>query len=204
MSGYKIAVFASGNGSNFQAIVDQVNSNKLAISIQLLVCDRPQAYVITRAHEAGIPVLCIQPKQFATKIAYEQAIIEACQAKQVDLLVLAGYMRLVTPLLIDAYRNRMINVHPSLLPAFPGMNAISQAYAAGVKVTGITVHIVDEGLDTGPIIAQQSVDVLPDEDEQTLTIKIHELEHQLLPQVIHWFSQGKVRIAHRQVEIVEP
>lgn len=201
MEAYRIAVFASGSGSNFQAIVDEVNRGKLAVSVEMLICDRPDAYVITRAHAAGIPVFAVQPKSYRSKVAYEQAIVQVLQAKQVDLLVLAGYMRLITSVIIEAYRERIINVHPSLLPAFPGVKAVQQALDHGVKVTGVTVHIVDEGLDSGPILAQQALDVHPNDDEQTLLMRMQAVEHHLLPEVIGWFAGGKVHIIDRLVHI---
>lgn len=202
MKAYRIAIFCSGNGSNFQAIVNQVREGQLAISIELLVCDRPNAYVMQRAQEAGIPVLHLEPKWFSSKDAYEQAIVQALQEKQVDLLLLAGYMRLVSAVLLQAYPNRILNVHPSLLPAFPGKEAVRQAIEYGAKITGVTIHLIDEGIDTGPIVAQQSIEVFPGETIEQLTARIHQIEHHLLPKVIDWFVKNQVQILGRSIRIV--
>lgn len=147
-----IAVFASGNGSNFQAIADAVKEGRLDARIELLVCDRPKAKVVERAEAAGIPVFAFNPKEYASREAYEREILQQLQLRNVDLVVLAGYMRIITKVLVDAYWGRMINIHPSLLPSFPGLDAVGQALRHGVKVTGVTVHLVDGGLDSGPIL----------------------------------------------------
>ena len=174
----KIAVFASGSGSNFQALQESIERGELHAEIQLVVTDKPGAYVVTRANNFGIPVLEISPKSFASKADYEAAIIAELQKRQVQWIVLAGYMRLISNVLLDAYPSRIINIHPSLLPSFPGKDAIGQAMEHGVKVTGVTVHYVDEGMDTGPIIAQVAVPVIEGDREATETA-IHTEEHKL-------------------------
>jgi phosphoribosylglycinamide formyltransferase-1 len=201
MSLYRIAVFASGQGSNFQAIVDQIQKGTLQVSVELLVCDRPQAKVVQRAQQAGVPVLCIEPKSYANRETYEQVILHQLRANSIELIVLAGYMRLISSVLLEAYKDRIINVHPSLLPAFPGKDAIRQAHQYGVKVTGVTVHFVDQGIDSGPIIVQQCIDILPDESEESLTMRIHALEHRCLPQVIQWFQADQIKLDGRKVMI---
>jgi phosphoribosylglycinamide formyltransferase-1 len=203
MNPYRIAVCTSGYGSNLQAIIDRVRDGRLDVSIELVVCDREQAYSITRAREAGIEVLLIEPRMYASREQYEQRIVDKLQEKHIDLVVLAGYMRIITAVLVHAYEGRIINVHPSLLPAFRGMHAVQQAYQYGVKVTGVTVHIVDEGLDSGPIIAQQCVEVIPGDSEASLTARIQTVEHELLPQVIGWFRSGCVQISGRNVIVQE-
>lgn len=174
----KVAVFASGSGSNFQALQESIERGELAAEIKLVVTDKPGAYVVTRANHFGIPVLEISPKSFATKAEYEAAIIAELQKLEVEWIVLAGYMRLISSVLLAAYPSRIINIHPSLLPSFPGKDAIGQAMAHGVKVTGVTVHYVDEGMDTGPIIAQEAVRVINGNREATETA-VHKVEHQL-------------------------
>lgn len=199
----RIAVFASGTGSNFQAIIDAERAGTLPVNIALLVCDKPQAPVIGKAEQAGIPVYVFEPKQYASREEYEQDIVRKLQQMDIELIVLAGYMRLLTATLVEPYAGRMINVHPSLLPSFPGMRAIEQAWQAGVKVTGVTVHFVDGGMDTGPIIAQQSLAVHEDDTIDSLTARIHEVEHQLLPQVIAAIVAGKVKLDGRRVVILQ-
>jgi phosphoribosylglycinamide formyltransferase-1 len=203
MQPYRIAVFASGSGSNFQAIVDQVAGGKLDVSIELLVCDRPKAYVVERAVQANVPVFTFKPKDYESREAYEALILEELRARQIDLIVMAGYMRIITNTLVEAYYGRMINVHPSLLPSFPGVKAISQAYEYGVKVTGVTVHFVDGGLDSGPIIGQRSVEIGEGESEEALTERIHAVEHVLLPEVIGWLREGRVSLEGRKVTVKE-
>lgn len=180
----KIAVFASGSGSNFQALVDAAKADQLSCEIALLVCDKPGAYAIKRAEKAGIPSLVISPKDFASKADYEKEILQKLNESEVELIVLAGYMRLIGETLLTAYEGRIVNIHPSLLPSFPGKDAIGQAFQAKVKITGVTVHYVDEGMDTGPIIAQEAVKMDENETRESLEAKIHQVEHLLYPNVI--------------------
>ncbi|TCP24105.1 phosphoribosylglycinamide formyltransferase-1 [Scopulibacillus darangshiensis] len=180
----KLAIFASGNGSNFQALADSVQKGTLDAEIVLLVCDKKDAFVIQRAKEAGIPAFSCSPKEYENKAAYEQAILDQLHIADAEMIILAGYMRLIGPTLLSAYRGRIINIHPSLLPAFPGLNAIEQAYEKGVKVTGVTIHYVDEGVDTGPIIAQEALQIEGSEAIETLTARVHRVEHALYPKTI--------------------
>jgi phosphoribosylglycinamide formyltransferase-1 len=202
MQPYRIAVFASGKGSNFQSIVDQIQQGKLDVSIELLVCDRPQALVVERAKQAQVPVFTFLPKQYESREAYEAIILQELLERKVDLVVMAGYLRIITNTLVEPFYGRMINVHPSLLPSFPGIKAISQAYEYGVKVTGVTIHFVDGGLDSGPIIAQHSVVVGEGESEEDLTKRIQVVEHELLPMVIGRIRSGKVSLEGRKVMFV--
>lgn len=174
----KIAVFASGNGSNFQAIVDAVASGELNAEVVAVVSDQPEAYVVERAQNAGITLFAYRPKDFPSKEHYEEAILKDLLTLQVEWLVLAGYMRLIGDTLLSAYPNQIVNIHPSLLPSFPGLHAIEQALAHGVKVTGVTIHLVDAGMDTGPILAQQSVDI-EGCDLELAEQRIHAIEHAL-------------------------
>lgn len=190
----RISVFASGSGSNFQAIVDAIKDGKLDAKLELLVCDKPNAKVVLRAQEAGIPVFAFRSKMYASREAYESEILDMLTEKQVDLIVLAGYMRMITDKLVKPFYGRMINVHPSLLPSFPGLDAIGQALNHGVKVTGVTVHYVDGGMDTGPIIAQQAVHIQEDDTEESLVPRIHKVEHDLYPRMIQLISEGRVKL----------
>ncbi|MFG6495687.1 phosphoribosylglycinamide formyltransferase [Fictibacillus sp. UD] len=180
----KIAVFASGSGSNFQAIVDAVVAGELQADIQLLVCDKPGAKVVDRARKQGIPIFTFMPKTFATKADFEKEIVSELHAYGVEFIVLAGYMRLIGEVLLDAYEGKIVNIHPSYLPAFPGKNAVGQALEANVAETGVTVHYVDSGMDTGPIIEQVRIPVLPGDTEITLQERIQKAEHQLYPAII--------------------
>lgn len=180
----KIAVFASGNGTNLQAIIDAVRRGELAASIELVVCDRLGAYCLTHAREAGIPYFMFYPRKYPSKAAYEELILQQLMEAGVEYIVLAGYMRIIGPTLLNAYPKRIINIHPSLLPSFPGKDAIGQALAAGVPLTGVTIHYVDEGIDTGPIIAQRPVFIDPGETRESLEPKIHAVEHEFYPQVL--------------------
>lgn len=199
---FRVAVFASGSGSNFQAIVDAVSDGQLPnVSLELLVCDRPKAKVIERAKQAGVPQFIFRPKDYASREAYEQEILGVLRERQIDLVVLAGYMRIVTSTLLEPYEGRMINIHPSLLPAFPGLDGIGQALEYGVKVTGVTVHYVDGGMDTGPIIAQVPVAIGEEESQESLEQRIHAAEHRLYVEVIRLISEGRVSVEGRRVRV---
>jgi phosphoribosylglycinamide formyltransferase-1 len=180
----KIAVFASGSGSNFQAMIDAVEAGNLTAEIALLVCDKPGAYAEKRAEEAAIPIFSFSPKTYSGKAAFEQAILTELQRHGVEWVVLAGYMRLIGPTLLKAYEGRIMNIHPSLLPAFPGLDAIGQAFDARVKVSGVTIHFVDEGMDTGPIIAQEPVRIEENDTREDVQHNIQAVEHRLYPQTI--------------------
>ncbi|MBU8917060.1 phosphoribosylglycinamide formyltransferase [Neobacillus sp. 114] len=179
-----IAIFASGSGSNFQAIVDAVQAKQLSANISLLVCDQPGAYVIERAREAEISTFVFNAKDYPNKEAYEAEIVMLLKNKQVDLIVLAGYMRLVGSTLLSEYEGRIINIHPSLLPDFPGKDAIGQALAAHAKWSGVTIHFVDEGMDTGPVIVRERVRIEENETRESLQWKIQEIEHKLYPSIL--------------------
>lgn len=174
----KIAVFASGSGSNFSAIEEACRNGELNAEIVLMVTNKPEAYVVERAEQAGIRVAAFPAKDYSTREAYEEAVLGVLQEVEAEWLVLAGYMRLVGHVLLTAYPSRIVNIHPSLLPSFPGKDAIDQAIDHGVKVTGVTVHLVDEGMDTGPILAQHAVDVV-DGDVENTAKAIHAIEHYL-------------------------
>lgn len=180
----KIAIFASGSGSNFEAIVEAIERGDLLAEVSLLVCDKPGAFVIERALRLDIPAFSFSAKDYRSKEEYENAILKELRARRVDFIVLAGYMRLIGHTLLKEFEGRIVNIHPSLLPAFPGKDAIGQALEAKVKGSGVTVHFVDEGMDTGPIIEQHEVSLSEDETIETLQEKIHAIEHQLYPEVL--------------------
>jgi len=188
-----IAVFASGSGSNFEVLVERSRAENWRLPIVTLVCDRPQALVLERAKRLDVPSFVRSPKEFSSKAEYEQAILRHLREMNVEWIVLAGYMRLIGPTLLKAYPWRIVNLHPSLLPAFPGKNAIEQAFFHPVKVTGITVHFVDEGLDTGQIIDQAAVPIEESDTLETLTQKIHEAEHRLFPHVVKRLIDRQIR-----------
>ncbi|MCZ8519653.1 MULTISPECIES: phosphoribosylglycinamide formyltransferase [Paenibacillus] len=190
----RIAVFASGSGSNFQALADAVRTGKLDADIELLVCDKPEAPVVQRAVTAGIETFVFRPKDYPSREVYESEILGKLREKKIDLVVLAGYMRIVTHVLVDAYWGRMINVHPSLLPSFPGLHAVRQALQHGVKITGVTVHLVDGGLDSGPILAQRAMEIRPEDTETTLAGRMHEIEHELYPRVVQAIADGSIKL----------
>lgn len=202
MSAYRIAVFASGEGSNFQALAEAAAAGTLGgAEIALLVCDKPAAPVVQRAERLGIPAFIFKPKDYESREAYEREIVRRLEELQVDLIVLAGYMRLLTPVIVQQYAGRLINIHPSLLPAFPGKDAIGQALAYGVKLSGVTVHFVDEGMDTGPIIAQRALEVTPGANAESFANAVHEVERELYPEVVSWFARGLVTLDGRHVTV---
>ncbi|KQO18095.1 phosphoribosylglycinamide formyltransferase [Paenibacillus sp. Leaf72] len=201
MAAKRIAVFASGQGTNFQALADAAWQGELDATIELLVCDKPSAPVIERARKAGVETFVFKPKDYPSREAHDSVILAELERRGIELIVLAGYMRIITPVLVEPFYGRMINIHPSLLPAFPGINAIRQALDYGVKLTGVTVHYVDGGLDSGPIIAQQAVGIADGESEDELAVRIHAAEQQLLPQVVRQIAGGRVHLDGRLVRI---
>lgn len=182
MSIIKAVIFASGTGSNFQAIMEKED---LACEIVLLVCDKPGAAVIEKARKFRVPTLALDPRNFPSKSKYESRIVQELGEYQASWIFLAGYMRIVGRTLLQRYPGKIINIHPSFLPAYPGKDAIGQAFRAGAKETGVTVHYIDEGIDTGPIISQEKVDILPDDTVETLKVRIQKAEHALYPRVIN-------------------
>ena len=179
-----IAIFASGSGSNFEAVAVAAIRGEIAANISLLVCDKPEAKVIERAARLGVPAFVLSPQGFASRAEHEMQILAALKDAGVEFIVLAGYMRIIGETLLGAYGGRIVNIHPSMLPDFPGMDAIAKAYASGAGHTGVTVHYVDAGVDTGPIIAQRRVEILPDDTLETLEERVHRVEHELYVEVL--------------------
>lgn len=180
----RLAVFASGNGTNFQAIVSKIKEGKLKVELPLLIVDKKEAYALQRAKEASIDAYFINPKEYASKEEYEEEILKLLVKYKIDFIALAGYMRLIGDVLLKAYEGRIVNIHPSLLPAFKGKNAIEQAFEYGVKVMGVSIHYVDKGMDTGRIIAQDSFHVMPLDTIEDVEASIHAIEHRLYPEVL--------------------
>ncbi|KAF0143454.1 MAG: phosphoribosylglycinamide formyltransferase 1 [Nitrospirae bacterium] len=197
----KAGVLASGRGSNFQAIIDAIEKGNLKASIELLITDNPSAFAIERAKKHNIKYLFINPKEFTAKDAFFSRIADELKAKGVELVILAGFMRIVRKPLIDAFPGRIMNIHPALLPAFPGLHGQKQALDYGVKISGCTVHFVDEGMDTGPVIIQAAVPVLPDDTEDTLSERILSFEHRIYPEAVRLFAEGRIEIDGGKVKI---
>ncbi len=185
----KLAVFASGFGSNFSALLEAEKQKKLSAEIALLICDQPKAKVIERAVNESIPYYCLSPKDFPCKAHFEKQLVQILEKHEIDLIVLAGYMRLIGSTLLEPYRNRIINIHPSLLPSFPGRTSIADAYYANVTESGVTIHYIDEGIDTGPIIYQEVVAKKPDDTLETFESRIHSVEHAIYPTVLEKIIQ---------------
>lgn len=194
-----IAVFASGTGTNFEALALQGQKEESSYRIVLLVCDKEGAPVLQKAERLQIPSLLIRPKSYPNKEAYEEVILRHLEDKGVEWIALAGYMRLIGKKLLFAYPERIVNLHPSLLPAFPGKDAIDQALSYGVKVTGVTIHLVDEGLDSGPILAQEAITIGEGEGLDQLAERIHQVEHRLYPAVMDRIIREGIRVEGRKV-----
>ncbi|RPJ53650.1 MAG: phosphoribosylglycinamide formyltransferase [Methanobacteriota archaeon] len=195
----QLAVLASGRGSNFQALIDACARGHFPASIALLITDNPGAFAIERAERAGIPYRIVDFSASPSKTAYDAALEAAMVESGADLFVLAGYMRILAGPTVARFAGKMINIHPALLPSFPGLHAQRQALAYGVRVSGCTVHFVDEGMDTGPIILQRCVEVLDGDDEDTLAERILAEEHRALPDAVRLFCEGRLRIDGRRV-----
>jgi len=199
----RIGVLASGGGTNLQAIIDRCRDGSLAAEIAVVIANNPGAGALERAGKAGIKILCINHRDFTRREDFDSALVKALRESEVDLVVLAGFMRIITQTFIDAFPDRVINIHPALLPAFPGLHVQQQALDYGARFSGCTVHIVDGGVDTGPIIIQAVVPILPEDTVDTLAARILEQEHKTYPRAIQLFAEKRVRIAGRQV-IIEP
>jgi phosphoribosylglycinamide formyltransferase 1 len=186
----RLAVLISGRGSNLQSIIDAIASRKLDATLAVVISNRPNAAGLDRARAAGIEAICVSPRAYGSRDAYDQAIVELLRSRDVGLVCLAGYMRIVGRPLLDAFANRILNIHPSLLPSFPGLEAQRQALEWGVRVTGATVHLVTDGLDDGPIVVQRAVQVMPGDSAETLTARILEEEHRIYPEAIALVLDG--------------
>lgn len=196
------AVFASGRGTNFSAIVRAVKKGKIRANLSLLICDNPRAGALARAKRAGIKILVVDFSQYPSKTEYETEIIRNLEKENIDFIVLAGYMRIVGLEIIQRYKYKILNIHPALLPSFKGTHGIEDAFNYGAKVTGVTVHFVDEKMDHGPIILQAAVKIEETDTLESLEAKIHKVEHKLYPEAIRLFVEGKLKIEDRKVRTV--
>lgn len=199
----KIAVLVSGRGSNLQAIIDSIEKGYIKnAAVNVVISNKADAYALERARKHGISAIFLDPKEY-DRAGYDKVILTLLREYDTDLLLLAGYFRILGSEIIEAYRHRILNIHPSLLPAFKGLHAQKQAFEYGVKVAGCTVHFVDEGLDSGPIIIQKCVPVLPGDSEETLTDRILEQEHMIYPEAVRLFVEGKLKVEGRNVIALE-
>ena len=203
MSTLRLGILASGRGSNLQSIMDAAAAGKIGAEVVVVISDNKDAFALERARRAGIPARYVGFGYYASKDDYERAILDILRQNKVDLVCLAGYMRLVGRVILDTYSNRIMNIHPALLPSFPGLHAQKQAWEYGVKYSGCTVHFVDEGMDTGPIIIQAVVPVYDDDTPDTLATRILEQEHKIYPEAIRLYAEGRLKIQGRKVFITK-
>ncbi len=196
-----VAVLASGRGSNFQAIVEASKTGDLEVDVEVLISDQEEAQVLERAEKAGIANYYVNPDRCETKQEFEQAMLDILDQHEVELVAMAGFMRLLSPYFISQYRQQVMNIHPSLLPAFKGLHAQRQALEYGVKVSGCTVHFADEGMDTGPIILQRTVPVKAEDTEEELAARIREEEHEVYPEAIQLYAENRLEVVDGKVII---
>jgi len=194
-----IGVLISGSGTNLQAIIDAIEANKLDATIQLVLSNRADAYGLMRAKNHGIPAEVLDHKNFTSREAFDAAVVEILKSRGVELVILAGFMRLLSPVFVKAFSNRTMNIHPSLLPSFPGLHVQRRAVEHGVRFSGCTVHFVNEDCDEGPIIIQAVVPVFPEDTEETLAARILTQEHRIYPRAIQLYSEGRLRVEGRKV-----
>jgi phosphoribosylglycinamide formyltransferase-1 len=203
----RLAVLLSGRGSNLQAIIDAIESGALSAEIAVVVSNKQEAAGLERARKHGAPVVWLDPKPFAgrpdSREAYDRAMLDVLRKYEVDLVLLAGYMKIVTAVLVAAYENRMMNIHPSLLPSFPGLDVQKKAIEHGCKIAGCTVHFVTEGVDEGPIIVQAAVPIVEGDTPDALAARILEQEHRIYPHAIQLYAQGRLRVEGRRVMVAE-
>jgi len=198
----QLGVLISGRGSNLQAIIDASERGDIPAKVAVIISNKPKAFGLERAKKHKIPTAVFDPKDFKDKNTYELEIVKTLKQHNVQLVCLAGYMRIVGRVLLEHFQGRIMNIHPALLPSFPGLHVQKAALDHGVKISGATVHFVDEGCDTGPIIVQDAVPVLENDTEETLSARILEQEHKIYPQAIKLFAEGKLKIEGRKVKIV--
>jgi len=196
-----LAVFISGSGTNLQSIIDGTENGAIDARVALVVSNEPEAYGLVRAKNHDIPTAAVNHRDYKTREEFENALIDALSPHSVDLICLAGFMRVLTPHFLNRYSRKVINIHPALLPSFPGTQGQQDAFDYGVRFTGCTVHFVDDGVDTGPIIIQAVVPVLPDDTKDTLQKRILAQEHIIYPQAIQYIAQGRAEIAGRKVVV---
>ena len=194
-----IAVLCSGQGTNLQAILEAIKAKQLRARVAIVLSDRADAYALVRAKRAGVEALFVDPKAFPDRQAFEHRLIALLEQRGVRLVCLAGFMRMLSPLFVRRFARRIVNIHPALLPAFPGVHAIQDALAWGAKLTGVTVHLVDEQMDHGPILLQESLPIRAGETAERLWRRVHQIEHRLYPQAIQLLVDGRIRLRGRVV-----
>jgi phosphoribosylglycinamide formyltransferase-1 len=197
-----LGVLVSGSGSNLQAIIDNIEASQLSAEIKVVISNEPGAYGLVRAENHHIKTMVINHRDYDSREAFDQGLVTALKENGVELVILAGFMRVITPTFLKAFHNRILNIHPALLPAFPGVHVWQEAIDYGVKFSGCTVHFVDEGTDTGPIIIQSVVPVLDDDDADSLSARILKQEHKIYSRAIQLFAQGRLEITGRRVKIL--
>lgn len=200
----QIAALASGAGSNVRSIIAAIAEAKLDARMRLVLSNNPGAGALRAASEAGVPIWSRSHKDYADREAFDRALLEAVKESGADVVVLAGYMRLLSPFFVKAFQGRILNVHPAVLPSFPGVHGARDAIAYGVRFTGPTVHFVDEEMDSGPVIIQAVTPLAYGEDEETVMRRMHALEHRIYPQALQWLAEGRLRIEGRKVELLPP
>ncbi len=199
----KLGVLASGSGTNLQAIIDASEKGEISAKVVVVISDNKNAYALIRAKKHHIPAILVDRRKFSSQSDYEKEILSYLKKHKVDLVILAGYMRIAGKTIIQKYRNKIMNIHPALLPSFVGLSAWKQAIDYGVKVSGVTVHLVDEGMDTGPIILQEAVPVNFDDTPEILHHRLQQKEHQIYPRAIQLFAEGKLKLEGRKVRIID-
>ncbi len=196
----RLAVLASGEGTNLQALLDDAIVGHW---VALVVSDREEAHALERARARGVEAVFVDPTSHADRLDFDRAVLELLRERRIDVVALAGFMRIVGPELVGAFEGRLLNVHPALLPAFPGTTSVADALAWGVKMTGVTVHLVDDEVDHGPIVFQEALPVLPEDDWDSLEARVHEVEHRLLPSAVRALVEGRIKVDGRRVRVVE-
>jgi phosphoribosylglycinamide formyltransferase-1 len=198
-----VGILASGSGTNLQAIIDAIEDGQVPAEIRVVVCNRPQAKALERAERHGLPVEVVDHKAYPSREAFDERVVEVLREKEVELVCLAGFDRLLSPVFIRAFPERILNIHPALLPSFPGLHAQRQALEYGVRIAGCSVHIVDEKTDHGPIVIQAAVPVYSDDSLDSLTERILAEEHRIYPEAICLFAEGRIRVEGRRVRIID-
>jgi phosphoribosylglycinamide formyltransferase-1 len=197
-----IAVLCSGSGTNLQSIIDNIKSGSIPAKIALVLSDKKDAFALERAKKAGIETVVLNPRDYKTREDFDREMVKHLKKRSIELVVLAGFMRLLSPYLIKEYRNRIMNIHPALLPSFKGTHGIRDALDYGVKVTGATVHFVDEHLDNGPVILQGCVEIKEGDTEEALLERVHNVERRIYPEAVKLFAEGRLKIEGRKVRVV--
>lgn len=201
MDKLNIAILVSGSGSNLQAIIDRIQAGALEAEIRLVLSNRPEAHALARAREYGLPALCLPHQEYPTRRDFDRAMLRAVRDSGAQAVVLAGFMRMLSPEFLHAFPQGVLNIHPALLPSFPGVHGQDEAAAYGVKLSGCTVHFVDEKMDNGPVVIQAAVPAYPEDDGRTLGGRILRLEHRVYPQAIQWLATGRLSVSGRTVSL---